>query len=154
MFATQFGKKLESLCKSVVPGHEISAGDFIDLYFGITQDFEIPWLGDADGTMDLLAVVRQACESQNVHELVDYLHMTTPVLVQDERLLRSICGFSNPLQLAVVIHSILGLCRHDTPFIKMLFDGNQKAIDQLNLTIKNEGLDSSVDALFSKQFTN
>ena len=109
MFATQFGKKLESLCKSVVPGHEISAGDFIDLYFGITQDFEIPWLGDADGTMDLLAVVRQACESQNVHELVDYLHMTTPVLVQDERLLRSICGFSNSLQLAVVIHSILGL---------------------------------------------
>lgn len=151
MFATRFGKKLENLCQSVVPGHEIAVGDFIDLYFGITQDFEISWLGDVDGTMDLLAVVRQACESKNVHDLVDYLHMITPVLVQDERLLRSICGSSNPLQLAVVIRSILNLCRYDTPFVKMLFDGNQKALEQLNLTIKNEGLDSTADALLSKQ---
>lgn len=150
MFLTQLGKDIKKLCKSVAPEHEIGVGEFIDLYFGAALNLEIPWLASVDGAMDLLVVVRQVCESKKVSNLTDYLHITIPVFVQDEMLLKSICKASDPRQMAAFFHSLLRLCHHGTPFVKMLLNGNKKALEQLNLAVENEGLNSVVDAAVPK----
>lgn len=151
MFTTQYGFKLKRLCQFVAPDHEIGVGEIVDLYLGAVYGFDFPWLDNVDGSMDLFAVIQQECESACVRDLADFLRMTIPFFVQDERLLRTICSSVNLHQLASLVHIISRLCRHDTPFIKMLYDGNKKAVEQMELALRNEGFNCSVDASLARQ---
>ena len=151
MFTTSYGFKFERLCQSVAPDHEIGVGEFVDLYLGAVHGFDVPWLDNVDGSMDLLAVIKQECELVCVRDLADFLRMTIPFFVQDEHLLRTICSSVNLHQLASLVHIIPRLCRHDTPFIKMLYDGSKKAVEQMELALRNEGFNCSVDASLATQ---
>lgn len=75
MFSTGFGKELQRLCQSVAPEQKIGVTELIELYFGATQNYEIPWLSGVNGAMDILGFIQQSCELNEVTNFADYMQI-------------------------------------------------------------------------------